>query len=83
MQQTISSQDQLNRIENRLQRVTELLELLIGKIALTEREEREEIPNEYFKQAITEGREARKQGKASPVFDTTEEMIAWLHKQGI
>jgi hypothetical protein len=27
------SQDQLNRIENRLQRVTELLELLLGKIA--------------------------------------------------
>ena len=31
--QTIPSQDQLNRIENRLQRVTKLLELLLGKIA--------------------------------------------------
>ena len=31
--QTIPSQDQLNRIENRLQRVTELLELLLDKIA--------------------------------------------------
>ena len=31
--QTIQSQEQLNRIENRLQRVTELLELLLGKIA--------------------------------------------------
>ena len=31
--QTIPSQDQLNRIENRLQRVTELLDLLLGKIA--------------------------------------------------
>jgi hypothetical protein len=31
--QTIPSQDQLNRIESRLQRVTELLELLLGKIA--------------------------------------------------
>jgi hypothetical protein len=31
--QTIPSQDQLNRIENRLQRVTELLELLVGKMA--------------------------------------------------
>ena len=31
--QTISSQDQFNRIENRLQRVAELLELLLGKIA--------------------------------------------------
>jgi hypothetical protein len=31
--QTIPSQEQLNRIENRLQHVTELLELLLGKIA--------------------------------------------------
>ena len=31
--QTIPSQDQLNRIEDRLQRVTELLERLLGKIA--------------------------------------------------
>lgn len=31
--QTIPPKDQLNRIENRLQRVTELLELLLGKIA--------------------------------------------------
>ena len=83
MQQTISSQDQLNRIENRLQRVTELLELLIRKIAQKESKEVDETPNEYFKQAIKEAREARKQGKASPIFDTAEEMIAWLHKQGV
>ena len=31
--QTAPSQDQLTRIENLLQRVTELLELLLGKIA--------------------------------------------------
>ena len=31
--QTIPSQDQLNRIEDRLQHVTQLLELLLGKIA--------------------------------------------------
>jgi hypothetical protein len=31
--QTIPSQDQLNRIENRLQHLTGLLELLVGKIA--------------------------------------------------
>ena len=31
--QTITSQEQLSRIENRLQRVTELLELLVGKMA--------------------------------------------------
>jgi len=31
--QSVPSQEQLTRIENRLQRVTELLELLVGKIA--------------------------------------------------
>ena len=31
--QTVPSQDQLNRIENELQHVRELLELLLGKIA--------------------------------------------------
>jgi hypothetical protein len=31
--QTMPSQDQLDRLENRLQRVTELLELILGKIA--------------------------------------------------
>ena len=31
--QTIPSQDQPNRLENRLQHLTELLELLLGKIA--------------------------------------------------
>jgi addiction module RelB/DinJ family antitoxin len=30
--------------------------------------ELDEIPNEYFKQAIKRAREQRKQGKASPVF---------------
>lgn len=31
--QTLPSQDQLTRIENRLQHLTEMLELLLGKIA--------------------------------------------------
>ena len=83
MQQTTVSQDQLNRIENELQHVKELLKLLIGKITQNERKEVDETPNEYFKQAIKKAREARKQGKASPIFDTAEEMIAWLHKQGV
>ena len=81
--QTISSQEQLNRIENELQHVRKLLELLIGKIAQEERKEGDETPNGYFKQALKEAREARKQGKASPIFGTAEEMIALLHKQGI
>ena len=83
MQQTTPSQDQLNRIENELQHVKELLELLIGKIAQQEKKEVDETPNGYFKQAMKEAREARKQGKASPIFDTAEDMIAWLHKQGV
>ena len=83
MQQTTVPHDQLNRIENELQHVKELLELLIGKIAHQEGKELDETPNEYFKQAIQEAREAREQGKASPVFDTAEEMTAWLHKQGV
>ena len=51
--------------------------------ARKDRKEVDEVPNEYFKQAIKEGRAARKQGKASPIFNTAEEMIAWLHKQGV
>jgi hypothetical protein len=75
MQQTISSQDQLNRIENRLQRVTELLEVLIGKIAQKERKELDETPNEYFKQTLQKARENRKQGKGSPLFTSDRELI--------
>jgi addiction module RelB/DinJ family antitoxin len=40
----------------------------------------DEIPNEYFKKAIKKAREERKKGKASPIFDTAEDAIAWLHK---
>src|SRR5690349_15998451 len=75
MQQTTSSQDQLNRIENELQHVKALLELLIGKIAQQERKGLDEIPNEYFKQAIQKTREHRKQGKGSPLFTSDRELI--------
>src|SRR2546421_8719913 len=75
MQQTSPSQDQLNRIENELQHVKELLELLIGKITQQERKEVDETPNEYFKQAIKEAREHRKQGKGSPLFTSDRELI--------
>jgi ElaB/YqjD/DUF883 family membrane-anchored ribosome-binding protein len=95
--QTISSQDQLNRIENELQHVKELLEILLGKIAQKEGKELDETPNEYFKQAIKEGREHRKQGKGSPLFTSDMELIKkdpkkyrhidtmeqWFEEQGI
>jgi hypothetical protein len=73
--QTISSQDQLNRIENELQHVKELLELLIGKMAQKEAKELDETPNEYFKQAIQKARENRKRGKGSPLFTSDKELI--------
>ena len=41
---------------------------------------RNEIPNEYFKNAIKKAREERKQGKVSPIFDKADDAIAWLHK---
>lgn len=41
---------------------------------------RDEVPNEYFKNAIKKAREERKQGKVSPIFDNADDAIAWLHK---
>ena len=97
MQQITPSQDQLNRIENELQHVKKLLELLLGKIAQQERKEVDETPNEYFKQAIKEAREHRKQGKGSPLFTSDMDLIKkdpkkyrhidtmeqWFEEQGI
>lgn len=42
-----------------------------------------EIPNAYFKKTLAKAREDRKAGKASPLFKTAKESIAWLEKQGI
>ena len=97
MQQTTVSQDQLNRIENELQHVKELLELLIGKIAQQEKKEVDETPNEYFKQTLQKARENRKQGKGSPLFTSDRELIKkdpkkyrhidtmeqWFEEQGV
>ena len=63
--QTIPPQDQLNRIENRLQRVTELLEILLGKIA----QEDESIfyklvRSDRFQQELQESLEALKKEPA-------------------
>jgi addiction module RelB/DinJ family antitoxin len=37
----------------------------------------------YAKAQLAKARKDREEGKASPVFDSAEEMIAWLHKQGV
>jgi hypothetical protein len=95
--QTASTQDQLNRIENELQHVKEMLKLLIGKIVQIESKEMDETPNEYFKQAIQHARENRKQGKGSPLFTSDEALIKkdpkkyrhidtmeqWFEEQGV
>jgi addiction module RelB/DinJ family antitoxin len=59
--------------------------------------ELDEVPNAYFKQALHDAREHRKQGDASPIFTDNIELIKkdpkmyrhvdtmqeWLHKQGV
>jgi ElaB/YqjD/DUF883 family membrane-anchored ribosome-binding protein len=79
--QTISSQDQLNRIENELQHVKELLELLVGKIAQQERKEVDEIPNARTRAVLKQAEEDLKIGNTSPKFASAEEAIKWLHQQ--
>jgi addiction module RelB/DinJ family antitoxin len=37
----------------------------------------------YAKAQLKKAREDRKAGKASPIFDSADEMIAWMHKQGV
>ena len=63
--QTIPSQDQLNRIENRLQRVTELLELLLGKIAQDDESIFSKlVRSDRFQQELQEGLETLKKDPA-------------------
>src|SRR2546423_11673329 len=52
-------------------------------VTFSTHEELPEIPNAYFRQQLKKAREDRKVGKASPIFNSAEEMIAWLEKQGI
>lgn len=42
-----------------------------------------EEPSERLKQSIRRGEKDLKEGKASPTFNTGEEAVAWLEKQGI
>jgi hypothetical protein len=63
--QTIPSQDQLNRIEHRLQRVTELLELLIGKIAKEDEAVFSKlVQSDRFQQELNEALETLKKDPA-------------------
>ena len=45
--------------------------------------EESEIPNEHTRRILLQAKKNLKQGKHSPVFETGEEAVAWLEKQGI
>jgi hypothetical protein len=63
--QTIPSQDQLDRIEHRLQRVTELLELLLGKIAIEDESIFSKlVHSDQFQQDLKEALETLKKDPA-------------------
>jgi hypothetical protein len=78
--QTISSQDQLNRIENRLERVTELLELLLGKIAQKESKEIDEIPNARLRKSLQQSEEDIKAGRVLS-FASAKDALVYLDKE--
>ncbi len=64
--------------------VTRLLKEYIKYKTITFRtKELEEIPNARTRALLKQAQEDRKAGRASPVFDSAEDAIAWLHKQGI
>jgi antitoxin component of RelBE/YafQ-DinJ toxin-antitoxin module len=61
--------------------VTGLLKEFTKRKTITFENKEELTP--YAKEQLKKAREARKAGKASPIFDSADEMIAWLHKQGV
>lgn len=44
---------------------------------------RDEEPNDYLKSVMKQAEENWKKGDHSPTFETGEEAVAWLEKQGI
>lgn len=44
---------------------------------------RNEEPSEYLIKTIKQAQKDKKEGKASPVFNTGKEAIKWLEQQGI
>jgi addiction module RelB/DinJ family antitoxin len=60
--------------------VTRLLKEFIKRKTITFTSE-ELTP--YAKKQLKKAKDDRKAGKASPVFDSADEMTAWLHKQGV
>jgi len=77
--QTTPSQDQLNRIENELQHVKELLKLLVEKMARQEEKELDETPSEYLKKSLDQSEDDIKAGRISPGFKNLKDAMAWLN----
>lgn len=44
---------------------------------------RDEEPNEYLKSVMKQAEENWKKGNHSPTFESGEDAVAWLEKQGI
>ena len=44
---------------------------------------RDEEPSEYLIKTIKQALKDRKEGKASPIFNTGKEAVKWLEQQGI
>ena len=44
---------------------------------------RDEEPNDYLKSVMKQAEENWKKGNHSPTFETGEDAVAWLEKQGI
>ena len=42
-----------------------------------------EYPSKYLIKTIKQAQKDRKEGKASPIFNTGEEAVKWLKEQGI
>jgi hypothetical protein len=43
----------------------------------------DEIPSDYFKNALAQAKQNQKEGKGSPIFDNAGDSVLWLEKQGI
>ena len=43
----------------------------------------EEIPDARTRTLLKQAEKDRKAGKASPIFDSADDMAAWLHKQSV
>ncbi len=66
--------------------LTALINIVLKQVARTKHltlSLDEEEPSEYLLKEMKHAREDRKAGKASPIFESADEMIAWIEKQSV